>query len=40
LCDGPQALLFDQFREMVGEVRAIAQIIHHHREAQAVGASH
>ncbi|MBL8204433.1 MAG: 3-deoxy-7-phosphoheptulonate synthase [Blastocatellia bacterium] len=28
LCDGPQALLFDMFRQMVGEVRAIAEIIH------------
>lgn len=27
LCDGPQALLFDMFREMVGEVRAIAEIV-------------
>jgi 3-deoxy-7-phosphoheptulonate synthase len=32
LCDGPQALLFEMFREMVGEVRAIAEIIKHHRE--------
>ncbi len=29
LCDGPQALLFDQFRQLVSEVRAIAQIINH-----------
>lgn len=27
LCDGPQALLFDMFREMMGEVRAIAEIV-------------
>ncbi len=27
LCDGPQALLFDMFREMVGELRAIAKIV-------------
>ena len=27
LCDGPQALLFDMFRQMVEEVRAIARII-------------
>lgn len=27
LCDGPQALLFEMFRQMVDEVRAIAQII-------------
>lgn len=35
LCDGPQALLFEMFREMAGEVRAIAEIIKHHRETQA-----
>ncbi len=28
LCDGPQALLFDMFRQMVFEVRAIAAIVH------------
>ena len=27
LCDGPQALLFDMFREMVEELRAIAKIV-------------
>ena len=27
LCDGPQALLFDMFRAMVKEVRAIAEIV-------------
>ncbi len=27
LCDGPQALLFDMFKQMVTEVRAIAQIV-------------
>ncbi|MEK7833914.1 MAG: 3-deoxy-7-phosphoheptulonate synthase, partial [Acidobacteriota bacterium] len=27
LCDGPQALLFDMFRGMVGELRAIAEIV-------------
>jgi len=30
LCDGPQALLFDMFKEMVGQVRAIAEIVKHH----------
>jgi 3-deoxy-7-phosphoheptulonate synthase len=30
LCDGPQALLFDMFREMVGQVRAIAKIVKQH----------
>lgn len=39
LCDGPQALLFDMFREMVGEVRAIAQIIQHHRAPQVAVAA-
>ncbi|HWQ31791.1 MAG TPA: 3-deoxy-7-phosphoheptulonate synthase [Blastocatellia bacterium] len=27
LCDGPQALLFEMFRQMMGEVRAIAEIV-------------
>jgi len=27
LCDGPQALLFDMFRDMVGQVQAIAEIV-------------
>jgi 3-deoxy-D-arabino-heptulosonate 7-phosphate (DAHP) synthase len=27
LCDGPQALLFEMFRHMVEEVRAIAAIV-------------
>ena len=27
LCDGPQALLFDMFRDMVSDVRAIASIV-------------
>jgi 3-deoxy-7-phosphoheptulonate synthase len=30
LCDGPQALLFEMFREMVSEVRAIASIVKRH----------
>src|SRR5262249_55997149 len=32
LCDGPQALLFDMFREMVDEVRAIDKIVKRHRD--------
>jgi 3-deoxy-7-phosphoheptulonate synthase len=32
LCDGPQALLFNMFCNMVEEVRAIDQIVKHHRE--------
>ncbi|MGH9844676.1 MAG: 3-deoxy-7-phosphoheptulonate synthase [Blastocatellia bacterium] len=38
LCDGPQALLFEMFREMVEEVRAIAKIVRRHREVHARGA--
>lgn len=38
LCDGPQALLFDGFRALVEEARAIAAIVQHHREALAVDA--
>ncbi len=30
LCDGPQALLFDMFREMVEQLRAIAEIVKSH----------
>lgn len=33
LCDGPQALLFDMFREMVGQLRAIAEIVSRHSSA-------
>jgi 3-deoxy-7-phosphoheptulonate synthase len=32
LCDGPQALLFDMFREMVDQVKAIAGIVRRHPE--------
>jgi 3-deoxy-7-phosphoheptulonate synthase len=32
LCDGPQALLFDMFRQMVSEVRAIAAIVQSSRK--------
>ena len=31
LCDGPQALLFDMFQELVTEVNGIANVIKHHR---------
>ena len=31
LCDGPQALLFDMFQELVTEVNGIAKVIQHHR---------
>jgi 3-deoxy-7-phosphoheptulonate synthase len=39
LCDGPQALLFDMFRELTAEARAIARIIHPQREKGGVGLS-
>jgi len=38
LCDGPQALLFDMFREMVEEVRAISKIVRRHRDVHAATA--
>jgi 3-deoxy-7-phosphoheptulonate synthase len=31
LCDGPQALLFDMFHQLVDETRGIAEVIKHHR---------
>ncbi len=37
LCDGPQALLFEMFRQMVKEVRAIAEIVKRQPEIQEVG---
>jgi 3-deoxy-7-phosphoheptulonate synthase len=37
LCDGPQALLFEMFREMVAEVRAIASIVKRHAEVETLG---
>ncbi len=37
LCDGPQALLFEMFRQMVKEVRAIAEIVKRQPEVQEVG---
>jgi 3-deoxy-7-phosphoheptulonate synthase len=36
LCDGPQALLFDMFREMVVQVRAIDEIVKRHAEFQSI----
>jgi len=33
LCDGPQALFFDMFRNMIEEVRAIDLIVKRHRES-------
>jgi len=39
LCDGPQALLFDMFRDLVAQTQAIAGIIKHQKEAYEVGAN-
>src|SRR5262249_28131167 len=36
LCDGPQALLFDMFRVMVDEVRAIDKIVKRHHDILGV----
>jgi 3-deoxy-7-phosphoheptulonate synthase len=37
LCDGPQALLFDMFRELVAQARAISEIVRQHYEAHNIG---
>jgi 3-deoxy-7-phosphoheptulonate synthase len=34
LCDGPQALLFDMFREMMVQLRSIDEIVKRHAEAE------
>src|SRR5262244_842712 len=39
LCDGPQALLFDMFRDLVAQARAIAEIVKRHSEAHIIGAA-
>ena len=36
LCDGPQALLFDMFRDLVAQARAIAEIVKQHSESHSV----
>jgi len=36
LCDGPQALLFEMFCDMVEEIRAIDQVVNRHRERAVV----
>ena len=38
LCDGPQALLFDMFRGMVGQLRAIADIVNTHSSVHNLAA--
>jgi 3-deoxy-7-phosphoheptulonate synthase len=37
LCDGPQALLFDMFRELVAQARDISEIVRQHYEAHNIG---
>jgi 3-deoxy-7-phosphoheptulonate synthase len=37
LCDGPQALLFDMFRDLVAQARAIAEIVKQHSESHSLG---
>jgi 3-deoxy-7-phosphoheptulonate synthase len=34
-CDGPQALLFDMFRDMVGQLRAIDEIVRRHAQVES-----
>jgi 3-deoxy-7-phosphoheptulonate synthase len=36
LCDGPQALLFAMFRDLVAQSRAIAEIVKQHSESHSV----
>jgi 3-deoxy-7-phosphoheptulonate synthase len=38
LCDGPQALLFDMFRDLVAQAKAIAEIVKQHSGAHSAGA--
>ena len=38
LCDGPQALLFDMFRDLVAQARVIAEIVKRHSESHSLGA--
>jgi 3-deoxy-7-phosphoheptulonate synthase len=39
LCDGPQALLFDMFRDLVAQARVIAEIVKRHSESHSLGAA-
>jgi 3-deoxy-7-phosphoheptulonate synthase len=39
LCDGPQALLFDMFRDLVAQAKAISEIVKQHSVAHIVGAA-
>jgi 3-deoxy-7-phosphoheptulonate synthase len=39
LCDGPQALLFDMFRDLVAQTRVIAEIVKRHSESHSLGAA-
>jgi 3-deoxy-7-phosphoheptulonate synthase len=36
LCDGPQALLFDMFRDLVAQARVIAEIVIRHSESHSL----
>ena len=39
LCDGPQALLFDMFRDLMAQTRVIAEIVKRHSESHTLGAA-
>jgi 3-deoxy-7-phosphoheptulonate synthase len=39
LCDGPQALLFDMFRDLMAQTRVIAEIVKRHSESHTFGAA-
>jgi 3-deoxy-7-phosphoheptulonate synthase len=39
LCDGPQALLFDMFRDLVAQTRVITEIVKRHSESHSLGAA-
>ena len=39
LCDGPQALLFDMFRDLMTQTRVIAEIVKRHSESHTLGAA-
>jgi 3-deoxy-7-phosphoheptulonate synthase len=39
LCDGPQALLFDMFRDLVAQARVIAETVKQHSESHSLGAA-
>jgi 3-deoxy-7-phosphoheptulonate synthase len=39
LCDGPQALLFDMFRDLMAQTRVIVEVVKRHSESHSLGAA-